>query len=70
MKLYFDLGNADLIPACMKQESKTLRNRGHTKDIWDDGPTLAEFSEGNKKPVKLPILLCLIVGLFSTVADS
>ncbi len=65
LKLYFDLNNADLIPACMDKDQKTLSNRGPVRDLWDEGLTLWTPTSPDKQPVKLSYMLCAIVGLLS-----
>jgi hypothetical protein len=61
LRLYFDLKTADVIPECMKRESRTQRNRGPVKDIWDSG----FFLEGWDPPAKVSTFLLVVVGLLS-----
>lgn len=35
MRLYFELGNADLIPRCMATQEKSQTNRGPIEDLWE-----------------------------------
>jgi hypothetical protein len=37
-RLFFDLRNAELIPRCMGQAFRDVKNRGAIKDLWDQGP--------------------------------
>jgi hypothetical protein len=42
VKLAFRLSETDklaLIPACVEEQSLTVRNRGAVEDLWDKGPT-------------------------------
>ena len=63
MRLYFDLSNADLIPSCMKADSKTARSLGPVTDQWDDGFEL--WHTPPDAPVKLSYILLTVVGLLS-----
>jgi hypothetical protein len=62
-RLYFDLQNAELIPACMVTKQDTRRSRGPVQDLWDEGFTLWENSAG--QPVKMSYVLVAAVGLLS-----
>jgi hypothetical protein len=64
LRLYFDLKNAHLIPACMRPDVQTLRNRGPIQDLWDEG-----FEVWHREPPAQPItmswVLLAAVGLLS-----
>jgi hypothetical protein len=60
-KLYFDLKAAELIPECMVTVTKTQRNRGPVKDLWDDGFTVG----ASDPPLKISTVLLVVVGLMS-----
>ncbi len=62
MRLYFDLKNAHLIPACMRPDVQTLRNRGPIEDLWDDGFVIWDREP---QPVTMSYVLLAIVGLLS-----
>ena len=64
LRLYFDLKNAHLIPACMRPDVQTLRNRGPIADLWDDGFVLWD-REAPYPPVKMSYVLVVVVGLLS-----
>jgi hypothetical protein len=64
MRLYFDLGNAHLIPTCMRPDVQTLRNRGPIQDLWDDGFVVWE-REAPYQPIKMSYILVAVVGLLS-----
>jgi hypothetical protein len=64
MRLYFDLGNAHLIPTCMRPDVQTLRNRGPIQDLWDDGFVVWE-REAPYLPIKMSYILAAVVGLLS-----
>jgi hypothetical protein len=63
-RLYFDLKNAHLIPACMRRDVKTDRSRGPIKDQWDEGVTLVNRSPP-QTPIKVSYVLLAAVGLLS-----
>jgi len=65
-KLFFDLGNATLIPDCMTMKPVEQRIRGRVQDQWDEGFTLWTPADRPNEPVKLSYVLLLIVGLLST----
>jgi hypothetical protein len=65
-RLFFDLRNAELIPRCMGQAFRDVKNRGAVKDLWDKGP------EGNAYWVNvilwitngtLVVLTIVVIGL-------
>ncbi len=62
MRLYFDLKNAHLIPACMRPDVQTLRNRGPIEDLWDDSFVIWDREP---QPVTMSYVLVAIVGLLS-----
>ncbi len=62
LRLYFDLKNAHLIPACMRPDVQTLRNRGPIEDLWDDGFVIWDREP---QPVTMSYVLLAIVGLLS-----
>ena len=64
-RLLLDLDGARVIPSCMKTDRKDLRNRGKVRDQWDDGFVVWTDPNGEKDPVKLSYVLCLVVGLLS-----
>jgi hypothetical protein len=64
MRLYFDLKNAHLIPACMRSDIQTLRSRGPIQDLWDDGFVMWN-REPPAPPVKISYVLLAAVGLLS-----
>jgi hypothetical protein len=63
MRLYFDLKNAELIPSCMRTDTKDLRARGPVSDWWDDGFIMWENSPN--PPTKFSWILMIVVGLLS-----
>ncbi|HZY85671.1 MAG TPA: hypothetical protein VFE78_12630 [Gemmataceae bacterium] len=63
-RLYFELGNAHLIPTCMVTDRKVQRSRGAIQDKWDDGWTVWA-AEPPAKPVKVSWVLTAVVGLLS-----
>ncbi len=71
-RLFFDLGNAHLIPTCMVEDVQSQRSRGRHRDLWDEGFTVYEYpppedpSEPARPPIKIAYVLLLIVGLLST----
>ncbi|HEY7422968.1 MAG TPA: VWA domain-containing protein [Gemmataceae bacterium] len=64
LRLYFDLKNAHLIPACMRSDIQTLRSRGPIQDLWDDGFVIWD-REPPYQPIKLSYVLLAAVGLLS-----
>ncbi len=64
LRLYFDLKNAHLIPACMRSDIQTLRSRGPIQDLWDDGFVMWN-REPPAPPVKMSYVLLAAVGLLS-----
>ncbi|HTU94182.1 MAG TPA: VWA domain-containing protein [Gemmataceae bacterium] len=62
LRLYFDLKNAHLIPACMRPDVQTLRNRGPIQDLWDDSFVVWDREP---QPVTMPYVLLAVVGLLS-----
>jgi hypothetical protein len=62
VRLYFDLKNAHLIPACMRPDVQTLRNRGPIEDLWDEGFVVWDRES---QPVTMSYVLLAIVGLLS-----
>jgi hypothetical protein len=65
LKLFFDLGNAHLIPSCMTMEPVNQRIRGPVRDQWDDGFTVYTPADRPNEPVKVSYVLILVVGLLS-----
>ncbi|HXG12740.1 MAG TPA: VWA domain-containing protein [Gemmataceae bacterium] len=64
LRLLFDLSNADIIPSCMKTDSKTHRNRGATTDLWDSGFAIWP-AEPPEEPIRMSTVLAVVVGLLS-----
>jgi hypothetical protein len=64
MRLYFDLNNADLIPACMTTKKDIRRSRGAVVDQWDTGFDLP-WKDASGEPVKMSWVLTAVVGLLS-----
>lgn len=70
-RLYFNLKNAELIPACMNSDVQTATSKGPHTDLWDDGITIVpgekpdDPSKPEKKPIKISYVLLLVVGLLS-----
>jgi hypothetical protein len=64
LRLYFDLGNAHLIPTCMRSDIQTLRSRGPIQDLWDDGFTVWH-RDPPYQPIKISYILLAAVGLLS-----
>jgi hypothetical protein len=62
VRLYFDLKNAHMIPACMRPDVQTLRNRGPIKDMWDDGFVIWQ-REAPNPPIKMSYVLTAVVAL-------
>jgi hypothetical protein len=62
LRLYFDLKNAHLVPACMRPDVQTLRSRGPIEDLWDDGFVIWQ-REG--QPITMSYVLLAVVGLLS-----
>ena len=69
LRLYFDLGNAGLIPTCMVQDISTTTSKGGHTDLWDDGVTVwvkaPKAGETEPERVKVSYVLLLVVGLLS-----
>ncbi len=65
LKLFFEMGNASLIPGCMTMKPEERRVRGRIKDQWDEGFTLWTPKDKPNEPVKISYVLLLIVGLLS-----
>jgi hypothetical protein len=69
LRLYFDLGNAPLIPTCMVQDVQTTTSKGGHTDLWDDGVTVwvkaPKPGETEPERVKVSYVLLLVVGLLS-----
>jgi hypothetical protein len=63
-RLYFELGNAKLIPTCMVTDRKVQRSRGAIQDKWDDG-WVVWAAEPPAKPVKVSWVLTAVVALLS-----
>jgi hypothetical protein len=64
LRLYFDLGNAHLIPTCMRSDIQTLRSRGPIQDMWDDG-FVVWHRDPPYQPIKMSYILLAAVGLLS-----
>jgi hypothetical protein len=64
MRLFFDLNNADLIPACITTNNFMQRSRGAVVDQWDTGFDLP-FKDSSGEPVKVAKVLVVVVGLLS-----
>ncbi|MGL4550904.1 MAG: vWA domain-containing protein [Gemmataceae bacterium] len=68
-RLYFNLKNAELIPACMRADVQTAKSKGPHRDLWDEGWTVAEGKKSEdpsvpeKRPVKVSYVLAAVVGL-------
>lgn len=61
LRLFFDLKAAELIPECMKTESKTRRSLGSVHDLWDDGFVIQQ----GEPPLRVSYALLIIIGLLS-----
>jgi hypothetical protein len=69
-KLAFKLSETDkleLIPQCLKAESKNLRNRGPVEDLWDKGFVLPGWLSRpfSSTPVEISYLLLAAVSLLA-----
>ena len=63
LRLFFDLKSAEIIPECLKTETKSSNNKGKADDLWDRGIYFGKDNRGS--PIVLPWLLLALVGLFS-----
>ncbi|MFL5342229.1 MAG: hypothetical protein ACJ8F7_18945 [Gemmataceae bacterium] len=63
LRLFFDLKSAEIIPDCMRHETKTAQNKGKSEDLWDRGIKLGNDNRGS--PIVLPWMLLALVGLLS-----
>ena len=64
-RLFFDLGNADLIPSLLDKKVTENTISGKTEDIWDRGWFAVKDEKSGRERAKVPYVLAAAVGLWS-----